>query len=391
MPPSPPTSLKIEDLRARVRADAKSRHFYPLAEELRKIGRLEEAEQTLRTGLIAHPTYLSGWISLGRVLRDGGRKTEAAEFFLRALTIDPGNVVAARLAADNYLELNEKVEAIKKYKLVHALMPSDEEVESIIDALDKELNPQKYDVAGPSPLAAGDEHPLTSHPEQQTVQTTADGLAESGGRQQGSAGFDSEPVSESFTEEYPKSEPDGFSVATDHSAAVPPFDSMDSFTVAASGDGAIDAVDVDAAGAGMSVFEMPAGGSEESASDSEDALQSRSDSSEPVAGAPPVVPVPLDREAAESVWDDSEEVLHEESRPAASEHGVATLTIGDLYAQQGHHEAAREIYAKVAEREPGNEVAAERLRAFAIGGRERKIERLQRWVEKVGRRGTASV
>ena len=45
------------------------------------------------------------------------------------------------MLADAYLDLGEKVEAIKKYKLVHALMPSDEELEAKIDQLDRDLSP----------------------------------------------------------------------------------------------------------------------------------------------------------------------------------------------------------------------------------------------------------
>ena len=68
------TNPKIEELRLRLKADPKSRLFFPLAEELRKVGGLAEAEQVLRTGLGSHPTYLSAWVSLGRgnVITIGG-------------------------------------------------------------------------------------------------------------------------------------------------------------------------------------------------------------------------------------------------------------------------------------------------------------------------------
>ena len=103
---------------------------------------MPEAEQVLRTGLGVHATYLSAWVSLGRVLREQHKNAEAVEALTKALQVDPGNVVAARLLADAYLDLGEKVEAIKKYKLVHALMPSDEELEAKIEQLDRELQPR---------------------------------------------------------------------------------------------------------------------------------------------------------------------------------------------------------------------------------------------------------
>ena len=137
----PVSNPKIEELRFRLKTDPKSRIFYPLAEELRKVSQFAEAEQVLRTGLNTHPTYLSAWVSLGRVLRDVGRNDQAAEALNKALQLDPGNVVAARILADAYLALGEKVEAIKKYKLVHALLPSDQELEATIERLEQELHP----------------------------------------------------------------------------------------------------------------------------------------------------------------------------------------------------------------------------------------------------------
>src|SRR5690242_5781088 len=137
----PASNPKIEELRFRLKTDPKSRIFYPLAEELRKVSQFTEAEGVLRTGLANHPTYLSAWVSLGRVLRELGNNDEAVEALNKALQLDPGNVVAARILADAYLALGEKVEAIKKYKLVHALLPADQDLELIIERLERELHP----------------------------------------------------------------------------------------------------------------------------------------------------------------------------------------------------------------------------------------------------------
>src|SRR5712671_754228 len=134
----PGINAKIEELQFRIKTDPRSRLFFPLAEELRRNSRLPEAEQVLRTGLLVHATYLSAWVSLGRVLREQNKNAEAVDALNTALQVDPGNVVAARLLADAYLDLGEKIEAIKKYKLVNALMPS-EELEEKIANLDREI------------------------------------------------------------------------------------------------------------------------------------------------------------------------------------------------------------------------------------------------------------
>ena len=153
----PASSPKIEELRFRLKTDPKSRLFFPLAEELRKIDQYTEAEQVLRAGLAQHPAYLSAWVSLGRVLRDANKHQDAVEALTKALTLDPGNVVAARLLADSYNDLGDKLEAIKKYKLVRALLPTDdEELEAIIAKLDQELNAPAH---APAPFMADAEPP----------------------------------------------------------------------------------------------------------------------------------------------------------------------------------------------------------------------------------------
>jgi tetratricopeptide (TPR) repeat protein len=146
------TNPKIEELRFRIKTDPKSRLFFPLAEELRKVTAYSEAESVLRTGLEHHPTYLSAWVSLGRVLRDAKNEPAAIEALTKALQLDPGNVVAARLLADSYLANGEKLEALKKYKLVHALMPSDEGLESLIAQIEHEVNPPQVAVLEPEPV-----------------------------------------------------------------------------------------------------------------------------------------------------------------------------------------------------------------------------------------------
>jgi tetratricopeptide (TPR) repeat protein len=139
--PQPASTAKIEELRFRVKSDPKSRLFFPLAEELRKIDQLAEAENVLRAGLGHHPAYLSAWVSLGRVLREQDKHAAAVEALNKALQVDPGNVVAARLLADAYLDLGDKLEAIKKYKLVRALLPADDTLDVVIERLEDELNP----------------------------------------------------------------------------------------------------------------------------------------------------------------------------------------------------------------------------------------------------------
>jgi tetratricopeptide (TPR) repeat protein len=153
----PATTPKLEELRFKLKTDPKSRLFYQLAEELRKAGHFDESEQVLRNGLVAYPTYLAAWVSLGRTLREQKNDAGAVDALNKALQLDPGNVVAARILADAYLALGDKVEAIKKYKLVHALLPSDEELRVTIEHLERDLHvPEEsspFEEAAPPDLA----------------------------------------------------------------------------------------------------------------------------------------------------------------------------------------------------------------------------------------------
>ena len=186
----PASSPKIEELRFRLKTDPKSRLFFPLAEELRKIDQFGEAEQVLRAGLAHHPTYLSAWVSLGRVLHESNKPQDAVEALTKALQLDPGNVVAARLLADSYLDLGERLEAIKKYKLVRALLPTDdEELDAKIAKLDEELNAPAH---APAPfMAEAEPAPL---PETDMLPSSGGGDQVFGDTSPGDTTADNEPM-----------------------------------------------------------------------------------------------------------------------------------------------------------------------------------------------------
>ena len=64
-------SPRIQELRRRIQQDRR-RAFAPLAEELRRAGRLPEAIRTCRTGLTIHAEYATARATLGRALLDQG-------------------------------------------------------------------------------------------------------------------------------------------------------------------------------------------------------------------------------------------------------------------------------------------------------------------------------
>jgi tetratricopeptide (TPR) repeat protein len=380
----PATNPKIEELRFRLKTDAKSRLFYPLAEELRKAGQLEEAESVLRTGLEHHPTYLSAWVSLGRVLRDQKNDDAAIEPLSKALQLDPGNVVAARLLADSYLALGNPLEALKKYKLVHALMPGDEELEGIIARVDREVNPPQVAAAEPEPVAeetagesAGvplsiegplsDEVPLSTEAPwategswsaevPQSTEAAPIGQEESPWADAASSLIEEQKVEEATGDVEP------MSVAHEES----PFEEPSSSFTAAT-------FEVEAP-PGMHVGRGPL--------DAEVPLDMTAEI--PMVEASPIAP-----------QSDVADVFEPSDEEPAQEDITSTLTMADLYARQGLISDARQIYETILHRDPNNDVVRAKLAALdvpqAAAGRDPKVMKLEAWLARVGRREVSRV
>ena len=376
-----PQNPKIEELRFRLKTDPKSRLFFPLAEELRKIGRSEDAEQVLRSGLEHHPTYLSAWVSLGRALREQQKNGPAAEALKKALQLDPGNVVAARLLADAYLALGDKVEAIKKYKLVHALLPADQELEGLIERLDREVNPPFVVAAEEPPAPVAEEETPFAAPATPLDETRPQGQATAAAA---AVETEHQPTMETpfadaeavAAEEQREEIATGDAEPMSAAHAESPFEETANYTAAAL------------------TIEEPMGIHVEPA---------------PLAAE---VPSPVEEESPfaepqpepepEPAADVFAPALSEVEGPALSEvEGAAepvraagdltnTITMGDLYARQGLIDDARMIYENILQRDPGNASVRAKLAALdeaapppAASPRAAKVAKLQSWLTKV--------
>jgi tetratricopeptide (TPR) repeat protein len=399
----PATTPKIEELRFRIKIDPKSRLFYPLAEELRKVGQTGEAEHVLRTGLEHHPTYLSAWVSLGRVLRDQKNDAAAVEPLTKALQLDPGNVVAARLLADAYLTTGEKLEALKKYKLVHALMPGDDDLNGVIAQLERDLNPP-----APAQLSEleAEQKPERLGDETSPIAPDLAPFAESDprvARTSVRAPGDSEPeATEARTEV--RATPGDAAEHIEHDLA--PF-AEEQRVEEATGD-----AEPMLAAHDESPFEEPAPDYTSATMDIE-APQGMH-----IGRAPLAADVAMDTEAAElpsidappievpsaasdmaDVFapsaDDPFAIASEPEASAPAEDFTNTITMADLYARQGLVADARMIYENILLRDPGNDAVRAKLTALdapaAAAGRDPRVVRLEAWLAKVGRREVSGV
>jgi tetratricopeptide (TPR) repeat protein len=91
---------EIDKLERRHRENPEGRTFAPLADAYRKAGDLPRALEVLKYGLQLHPDYLSASIVLGRCHLDLGDLPSAETAFRRVLELDKENVIAIKALAD---------------------------------------------------------------------------------------------------------------------------------------------------------------------------------------------------------------------------------------------------------------------------------------------------
>lgn len=118
----------LGQLEERWRRDPGSRIFLQLAEELRRGGRIERAVEILRSGLVLHPAYLSAQVALGRCLFERGDLAGAAEVLERAVAQDPAQVVASKLLIETYLGLGDAGRARSRFDFYRLFNDRDAEL-----------------------------------------------------------------------------------------------------------------------------------------------------------------------------------------------------------------------------------------------------------------------
>jgi tetratricopeptide (TPR) repeat protein len=144
-------SPRITDLRRRVQQDPASLSFAPLAEELRRAGRFDEAVSVCRAGLALHPEYASARATLGRALLELGDVDAAFLELSTALGGAPGHLGALRGVADIHRRRGELSEALEKYQLALTMVGRDPDLERIVADLERELAASQTPPSPPPP------------------------------------------------------------------------------------------------------------------------------------------------------------------------------------------------------------------------------------------------
>lgn len=100
-----------------------SRVFAPLADMYRRLGRLKEAEDICREGLLRHPYYAGGKVALAHILLEAGRYDEALKETESVVTYYPDNLLARKILIRVLGAMNQIDSARREYEALKHLAP----------------------------------------------------------------------------------------------------------------------------------------------------------------------------------------------------------------------------------------------------------------------------
>lgn len=155
--------FQIDELQRRVAQAPSSIAFAQLAEALRRAGRIDEAVEACRAGLVHHPEYLSAHVTLGRALVEQGDLDAAEAELTGVLAAAPENLAAVRGLAEIQERRGQQGEALAHYRRALTLAPHDPDLEDTVSRLAADLD------ASPGPSPAADAAPGDPSGEAPTV------------------------------------------------------------------------------------------------------------------------------------------------------------------------------------------------------------------------------
>lgn len=134
----------IEKFQILLQKDPNSQVFAPLAEAYRELKMLREAENTIRTGMKRHPNFVSGLVTMAKIMRDLGKLQEAIPPLKKAIQLSPENILAHQLLAEIYLATKQPKDSLKAFKMVLFLNPKSQMAQKAIQKLES-LTADEYD------------------------------------------------------------------------------------------------------------------------------------------------------------------------------------------------------------------------------------------------------
>lgn len=162
------TSARLEELQQKFNENPR-RYFAPLANELRKLGDLDQAIALCRTHLPQQPQHVSGHIVLAQALFEAGNTPDSRSTFEVALDLDPENLIALRYLGDIARTQGEHSTARQLYERVLDADPRNDEIAQLIREIEQ---------GAPAPQAAAVDEAatvaVTPSPEPEKVAASAE-------------------------------------------------------------------------------------------------------------------------------------------------------------------------------------------------------------------------
>lgn len=140
MPDSVESNHRLEELKRRFEADPGSRLYLQLADEYRRLGQHPEAIGVLQTGLEQRPRDLTGLLALGRCHLEMGSDQQAAEILEGVVERDPTHIVANKLVLEAHLQSKDFEKAKQRLDIYRLLNDRDPELDHLQFRLDRLRN-----------------------------------------------------------------------------------------------------------------------------------------------------------------------------------------------------------------------------------------------------------
>lgn len=419
---------EVTKLREKVEKDPTSKLFVPLAEEYIKCGMLDEAMVVLKEGLEIHPTYLTARVSLGKVYLRTEQIAQARDEFEGVVNLNPDNLLAHRKLAKIYQDEGNLEGCRASCQMVLAQSPKDKEMLSFLEKIDsltgKKEQPSEAE-APPFSIPDIDlTDPQTAHAEESVYLDNTISLAIPPVGTTPIPTSANEPPAPEPTELLDSSILDPCTSLDMPSISVPEnFDLPEtvSLEVPSSIDGESDQgfPAIEPIGSLLDQF------TEERREEEQDA--SAEASCEPENPLPIEVPseeannetsmlMDAGPQSCEDSWTSLKDEIEavEQTVVEGMEDGFLSVTLADLYVNQGNFEKGVEIYRRILSKSSTNHevrnkllLAEQSLRDKAVEAtlaptnvteegrgetvkstREERIQRLQTWLESVKKRGT---